>query len=69
MRMPGMSKNSVLRLLAELGPDFVEKFPDARHFESWANLVPNNKISGGKSAVKQSSKQEQSCRTGVQTMR
>lgn len=48
MRMPGMSKNSALRLLAELGPDFVEKFPDARHFESWANLVPNNKISGGK---------------------
>lgn len=43
-----MSKNSALRLLAELGPDFVEKFPDARHFESWANLVPNNKISGGK---------------------
>lgn len=48
MRMPGMSKNSALRLLTELGPDFVEKFPDARHFESWANLVPNNKISGGK---------------------
>ena len=48
MRMPGLSKNSALRLLAELGPDFVEKFPDARHFESWSNLVPNNKISGGK---------------------
>jgi transposase len=47
MQMPGMSKNSVLRLLAELGPDFVDKFPDARHFASWANLVPNNKISGG----------------------
>lgn len=48
MRMPGMSKNSVLRLLAELGPDFAGKFSDARHFASWANLVPNNKISGGK---------------------
>ena len=47
MRMPGMSKNSLLRLVSELGPDFMEKFPDARHFASWANLVPDNKISGG----------------------
>ena len=42
-----MNKNSLLRLLSELGADFVSKFPDARHFASWANLVPNNKISGG----------------------
>jgi len=47
MRMPAMSKNSLLRLVAELGADFTEKFPDARHFQSWANLVPDNKISGG----------------------
>lgn len=47
MRVPGMNKNSLLRLLSELGADFVSKFPDARHFASWANLVPNNKISGG----------------------
>lgn len=47
MRMPGMSKNSLLRLVSELGPDFIEKFPDVRHFTSWANLVPDNKISGG----------------------
>lgn len=47
MRMPGMSRASLLRLVGELGSDFTEKFPDASHFVSWANLVPNNKISGG----------------------
>jgi len=48
MRLPGLNKNALLRLSSELGTDFVEKFGDARHFTSWANLVPNNKISGGK---------------------
>lgn len=48
MHIPGMSAPSVLRLVAELGENVVEKFQDAKHFVSWANLVPNNKISGGK---------------------
>ena len=47
MNIPCMSKNSVLRLVAELGADFTQKFPDVKHFLSWANLVPDNKISGG----------------------
>lgn len=47
MMIPAMSKNSLLRLVAELGGDFTDKFADARHFASWANLVPDNKISGG----------------------
>ncbi len=47
MRMPGMSRASLLRLLGELGADFTTKFPSVKHFVSWANLVPNNKISGG----------------------
>ena len=47
MRMPGMSRSSLLRLLGELGADFTTKFPSVKHFVSWANLVPNNKISGG----------------------
>jgi len=51
MQVPGMSKNALLRLVSELGADFTSKFPDARHFTSWANLVPNNKISGGKLLV------------------
>ena len=48
MRLPGLNKSAILRLASELGDDFVDKFEDARHFTSWANLVPNNKISGGK---------------------
>lgn len=47
MRIPGMSKASVLRLMGELGHDFTAKFGDVHRFVSWANLVPNNKISGG----------------------
>ena len=45
MRLPGLNKNALLSLTSELGGDFVEKFGDARRFTSWANLVPNNKIS------------------------
>ena len=48
MRLPGLNKNALLSLTSELGGDFVEKFGDARRFTSWANLVPNNKISGVK---------------------
>ena len=46
MRIPGMSRGSLMRLLGELGADFTDKFPTVKHFVSWANLVPNNKISG-----------------------
>ena len=37
-----------MELVAELGAGFTRKFMDAKHFVSWANLVPNNKISSGK---------------------
>lgn len=47
MKVPGISQNSLMKLIAELGSDFTKKFPDVKHFVSWANLVPNNKISGG----------------------
>ena len=47
MRIPGMSRGALLRLVGELGADFTAKFVDVKHFVSWANLVPNNKISGG----------------------
>lgn len=48
MNIPGMSAPTVLRLVAELGENFTDKFADAKQFVCWANLVPNNKISGGK---------------------
>lgn len=48
MRIPGMSSGSLLQLIGELGQDFVEKFDTPAKFCKWCNLVPNNKISGGK---------------------
>ena len=48
MAIPGMSAISLLQLIGELGHDFVDKFDTCHHFCSWQNLVPNNKISGGR---------------------
>lgn len=48
MAIPGMSAISLLQLIGELGHNFVEKFETCHMFCSWLNLVPNNKISGGK---------------------
>lgn len=47
-RIPGISGLTAFKLVAELGPNFVDKFPTVDKFCSWANLVPNNKQSGGK---------------------
>lgn len=46
--VPGMNVGSILQLVGELGHDFVDKFETARKFCKWCNIVPNNKISGGK---------------------
>ncbi len=43
----GISDIAALELLAETGTD-MSKWPTAKHFVSWLNLCPNNKISGGK---------------------
>jgi transposase len=43
----GLSENSGLEILAETGTD-LSKWPTDKHFVSWLNLSPNNKISGGK---------------------
>ena len=34
--------------MGELGSGFAEKFTSVKSFCKWCNLVPNNKISGGK---------------------
>jgi transposase len=47
-RIPGISSLTSVKLISELGRDFTEKFPSSKHFCSWLNVVPNNKISGGK---------------------
>lgn len=46
--VPGFQTPTVLVLLCELGPEFAEKFPSAKHFGSWLGLCPDNRITGGK---------------------
>jgi transposase len=48
MTIPGMSTGSLLVFMGELGHDFARKFKSPAAFCRWLNLVPNNKISGGK---------------------
>lgn len=43
----GLSDISALEILAETGTD-MSKWKNEKHFVSWLNLCPNNKISGGK---------------------
>jgi hypothetical protein len=44
----GFKQTTALTVLAETGPNLKEKFPSVKQFLSWLNLVPDNKISGGK---------------------
>ena len=46
--VPGFQTPTVLVLVCELGPEFAEKFPTAKHFGSWLGLCPDNRITGGK---------------------
>ncbi|MBS0032478.1 IS110 family transposase [Chitinophaga sp. 22321] len=43
----GLSDVGALEILAETGTD-LSKWPTEKHFVSWLNLCPNNKVSGGK---------------------
>jgi transposase len=45
--IPGISHNTVLTLMSELG-EGIHKFESAKQFASWLRLAPNNKVSGGK---------------------
>ena len=46
--VPGIASPTALVLVCELGPEFAEKFPTAKHFGSWLGLCPDNRITGGK---------------------
>jgi hypothetical protein len=48
MRIHGVSDSTLLKLVGELGHDFTDKFNSCKEFCCWANVTPNNKISGGK---------------------
>lgn len=43
----GISSSSAVEILSEVGFN-MNKWPSSKHFTSWLNLAPNNKISGGK---------------------
>lgn len=47
-QVPGIQINTTLVLFAELGPDFVNRFPTAKCFASWLGLCPDNRITGGR---------------------
>ena len=44
----GIKQTTALTILSETSPNVKEKFPTVKQFLSWLNLVPDNKISGGK---------------------
>lgn len=48
LAIEGMSYNTVLAIMSEVGYDGIKKFRTAKHFTSWLRLAPNNKVSGGK---------------------
>jgi hypothetical protein len=47
MAIYGMGEGAALEILSETGTD-LSKWPTDKHFVSWLNLCPNNKITGGK---------------------
>ena len=44
----GLKEITALTVFSETGVDLKEKFPTEKQFLSWLNVVPNNKITGGK---------------------
>jgi len=44
----GMKSSTALTVFSETGPNLKEKFPTEKQFLSWLNVVPDNKITGGK---------------------
>lgn len=46
-QLHGITESNAMVIFSEVGFN-LSKWPTARHFTSWLNLAPNNKISGGK---------------------
>lgn len=44
----GIQEITALTILSETGPNLKEKFPTEKQFLKWLNVVPDNKITGGK---------------------
>ena len=45
--IPGVGKNGVAYILAEIGAN-MDQFPDEKHLASWAGMNPDNNESAGK---------------------
>lgn len=43
----GITESNAIEIISEVGLN-MNKWPTVKHFTSWLNLAPNNKISGGK---------------------
>lgn len=56
--IPGIKENGALSIISETGYDLEQSFPTEKQFLSWLNLVPNNKISGGKILSKKMKKKK-----------
>jgi transposase len=48
MAIEGVSHNTIMAIMSEVGLEGFKKFETAKQFASWLRLCPNNKISGGK---------------------
>lgn len=46
-RIDGLGAGTVLKVLAEVGPD-LSRFPTVKHFCAWVGVCPGTRISGGK---------------------
>ena len=44
----GIKSNTALTIVSETGPNLKKSFPTEKQFLSWLNVVPDNKITGGK---------------------
>lgn len=61
----GVSINTIMTLIAEVGLDLKDKFPTAKHFASWLGLSPNHKITGGKVISNKTKKNKQPLATAL----
>ena len=43
----GITDTNAVEIISEIGLE-MNKWPTAKHFTSWLNVAPNNKVSGGK---------------------
>jgi transposase len=48
MKINGIKSTTALTIFSETGIDLKNKFPTEKQFLSWLNVVPDNKITGGK---------------------